>query len=55
MGNRSRLRLVAMTFAPALTASFTAAWPKEEVAPRITSVWPGWISRLRNRQVQAVA
>ena len=46
MANRSRLRVVAMTFAPALTASFTAAWPKDEVAPRITRVWP-----LRDLQV----
>ena len=55
IGNRSRLRVVAMTRAPALTAMLTAAWPKDEVAPRITSVWPSAISRLRNRQVQAVA
>jgi hypothetical protein len=30
-----------MTFAPALTAMLRAAWPKDEVAPRMTSVWPG--------------
>jgi hypothetical protein len=44
-----------MTFAPALTAMFSAAWPKAEVAPRTTSVWLGATSRLRNRHVQAVA
>ena len=29
-----------MTFAPALTAMLSAAWPKDEVAPRMTSVCP---------------
>jgi hypothetical protein len=33
----------------------TAACPKDDVAPRITSVCPSAISRLRNKQVQAVA
>jgi hypothetical protein len=33
IGNRSRLRVVTMTFAPALTAMLSAAWPKDEVAP----------------------
>jgi hypothetical protein len=33
----------------------TAACPKDDVAPRITSVCPRTISRLRNKQVQAVA
>ena len=31
------------------------SWPKDDVAPRISRVWPLAISRLRNRQVQAVA
>jgi hypothetical protein len=44
-----------MTRAPALTAMLTAACPKDEVAPRITRVCPRAISRLRNRQVHAVA
>ncbi len=55
IGNWSRLRVVPMTFAPAFTAMLSAAWPNDDVAPRITSVWPLAISRLRNRQVQAVA
>jgi hypothetical protein len=53
--NRSRLRVVAMTFAPASTAILSAASPKDEVAPRITSICPFVSSRLRKRQVQAVA
>ena len=40
MAKRSRLRVVAMTRAPALTARLTAAWPKEDVAPRMTSGLP---------------
>jgi hypothetical protein len=55
IGKRLGLRVVAMTFAPALTAILRAAWPKDEVAPRMTSVWPEAISRLRNKHVQAVA
>ena len=52
---RSRPRVVAMTRTPASTAMLSAAWPKEDAAPRMTSVCPSAISRLRNRQVQAVA
>src|SRR5262245_4162960 len=52
---RSRLRVVATTRTPALTAILSAARPNEEVAPRMTSNCPRSISRLRNRQVQAVA
>ena len=44
-----------MTRTPALTAILMAAWPKEEVPPRMSNVWPLAISRLRNKQVQAVA
>src|SRR5262249_41921596 len=54
-GKRSRLRVVAITFTPALAAMFSAAWPNDDVAPRITRGWPLAISRLRNKQVQAVA
>jgi hypothetical protein len=54
-GNRSRLRVVAITRTPALTAILSADWPKDDVAPRMTSNCPFVISRLRNRQVQAVA
>src|SRR5580704_7759062 len=52
---RSWLRAVAMTCAPAFTAMFRAACPNDDIAPRITKVWPSASSRLRNRQVQAVA
>src|SRR5437879_5396802 len=52
---RHLLRVVAMIRAPALTAILSAAWPNDEVAPRITSVWSLVISRLRKRQVHAVA
>ena len=38
MAKRSRFRVVAITRAPALTAMLTAAWPKEEVAPRTKRV-----------------
>ena len=55
MAKRSRLRVVAITRAPALTAILSAAWPNEEVAPRMHEQLPLLISRLRNRQVQAVA
>jgi hypothetical protein len=55
MAKRSRLRVVTITRTPALTAILSAAWPNEEVAPRMTSNCPFSISRLRNRQVQAVA
>jgi hypothetical protein len=44
-----------MTFVPELTAMLIAAWPKDEEALRMTSVWPGLTSRLRNRHVRAVA
>src|SRR5262245_48232945 len=54
-GVRSRLRVVAMTLAPAWAAMFSAAWPSAEVAPRSTSAWPLLSSRFRCRQVQAVA
>jgi hypothetical protein len=37
MEKRSRVRVVAITRAPALTAILRAAWPNEEVAPRMTS------------------
>jgi len=52
---RSRLRVVAVTWAPACAAMFRAAWPSADVAPRMTSVWPARRSRLRYRQVHAVA
>jgi hypothetical protein len=55
MANRARLRVAAITRAPALMAIFSAAWPNGEVAPRMTSNCPLSISRPRNRQVQAVA
>src|SRR5437870_12708954 len=55
IANRCWLRVVAMIRAPALTAILSAAWPNDEVAPRITSVWSLVISRLRKRQVHAVA
>ena len=55
MANRLRVRVVAMTRAPAATAILTAAWPNDEFAPRITTVCPAEILRLRKRQVQAVA
>src|SRR5262249_46487165 len=54
IGNRSRLRVVALTFTPAFTAMLSAAWPNDDVAPRITSVWPLPISRFRKRHVHAV-
>ena len=41
MGKRSGLRAVAMTRAPAATAILSAAWPNDDVAPRITRVCPG--------------
>jgi len=50
-----RSRVVAITRTPALTAILSADWPNEEVPPRMTSSCPFSISRLRNRQVQAVA
>ena len=55
IANWSGLRLVAITRAPRRMASLTAAWPNDEVAPRMTMVWPAANSRLRNRHVQAVA
>ena len=52
---RSRFRAVAMTRAPAATAILTAAWPNDDVAPRMTMVWPAPSFRLWKRQVHAVA
>src|SRR5215472_532674 len=55
MATRPWLRVVAMTRAPASTAMLMAAWPNDDIPPRITSVWFLAISRLRKRQVHAVA
>jgi hypothetical protein len=52
---RRRLRVVAMTRTQASTARLSAARPKEDVAPRMTSVCRGCISRLRSRHVKATA